>query len=189
MSGIVCTLSSFVVRVLWYTNLGTKYIYHLMNKVLLLSWCFQQSCTNYSTVDVRHMRKPRRDFSWMKKTARKWWGGCERKALLRIIRERGSMQEASAMYPTATSDSGAAQAVSARVPREEEEGQTGRAERWHCRWEVPLWRHQVSVPSPNSSSYWHAKVIGVHCKVLCFWVSVTVIGDCHVTQGETSKLC
>ena len=31
--------------------------------------------------------------------------------------------------PTATSDSGAAQAVSERVPREEEEGQTGRAER------------------------------------------------------------
>ena len=39
------------------------------------------------------------------------------------------MQEASVMYSTAASDSGAAQAVSAGVPREEEEGQTGRAER------------------------------------------------------------
>ena len=47
----------------------------------------------------------------------------------RIICERGCMQEASVMYPTATSDSGAAQAFSAGVPCEEEEGQTGRAER------------------------------------------------------------
>ena len=39
------------------------------------------------------------------------------------------MQEASVIYSTATSDSGAAQAVSAGVPREEEKGQTGRVER------------------------------------------------------------
>lgn len=39
------------------------------------------------------------------------------------------MQEASVMYPTAMLDSGTAQAVSAGVPREEEERQTGRTER------------------------------------------------------------
>ena len=39
------------------------------------------------------------------------------------------MQEASVMYPTTMLDSGAAQAVSAGVPCEEEERQTGRTER------------------------------------------------------------
>ena len=54
--------------------------------------------------------------------------GCERKEVARIICE-GLHAGSLSGVPTAMLDSGAAQAVSAGVPCEEEERQTGRTER------------------------------------------------------------
>ena len=53
----------------------SEYMYTIF-RTKCYSWTddfsYMQSCTNCSTVHVRHMRKPRRDFSWMKKTVGKW---------------------------------------------------------------------------------------------------------------------